>query len=225
MLSNEEKRILHLILEANCVASIGMLQPYLKMSRTSIGRLLYSLEKKGFVKRFRIKDETYAKIVSTQITSLRVLFGIKAPTLYLGLLGLPRPEYPEPVTLTSLKLLEDTGIKILEVIVATSREALEKHSQTLEEFTVKKRMKISYILVSPDDYDHCLTEIKKVVEEKISKYNIVCDVTGGTKIMTLALAEIAHEHNLPIMYVYLEKMKLIKLNIEIWKAIYNIIIK
>ena len=221
MLSDEEKRILYLILEANCVTSIGMLQPYLKMSRTSIGRLLYSLEKKGFVKRFRIKDETYAKIVPTQVTNLRVMFRIKAPILYIGLLGLPRPEYPEPVTLTSLKLLEDAEIRILDVIVTTSREALKKQVHALEEATAKKGLKITYLLVSPDDYNDCFNKIKEAVEERILKYNIVCDVTGGTKIMTLALAKIAHEYCLPMMYVYLEKMKLVKLNIEGWRAIHN----
>ena len=213
-LSDVEEAVLETVLRLGCETSLTQIHNSLgthKISRTALGRYLYLLQKKGFIERYRVKGETWAKIKPEKIQQLRRKYGIKAPIMYLGLLGLPRPEYPEPETITAIKLLEKEGVKICKVAVASSREALDKHKSKINAFLAKKKVIIRYIEVQPDDYFKCKEELLKLINSNIIKHNIICDVTGGTKIMTLALAEVARKYDLPLIYVFLEKIRLIKL--------------
>jgi len=221
-LTEVERGIVSIMLQKCSDVDIAELQYKLRISRSVIGRLLYNLERKGVIERFKVKGETHARLKGTAINMLRSMFKVKTPIAYLGLVGFVKDEYPEIITITSLKKLRELGVKVSKAIVASSNECISMSRSVIEGYTRSLNIKTEYAYLKPDDYQDCIGVLRGIVESNIRTYNIVCDVTGGTKIMTLALSHVALEYKLPILYVYIKNLKPIMLNVNAWRNILDV---
>lgn len=151
-----------------------------------------------------IQKKGKGKYLLRRKTPLCYLFDDVDSFYYVGLLG-KRDLHNEPEPETAILLLMQEGIRIDKRIIFTTPEALYSWSNfDFSQYNIK-------ILNTRDLLDISLIE-KRLYETIMPEMNnglIILDCTSLTKTATIAVYNIAIKLNIPLIYVYEDKNKLV----------------
>jgi hypothetical protein len=159
---------------------------------------------------FRLKDRRLRPYTFRYWTHSSLLVGY--PQQYEGtkvvlfaLLGKKnQKEVPEPEV--SVRVLEETGMRIEKCLVFTTKEALESWPDSLE------RKKFEVELVDPSCFFKDYRFLYELFRQKFKDLDcrgrmIVLDVTSGTKLGTVAMFKLGMDQLIPAIYVSYEDLE------------------
>jgi len=146
----------------------------------------------------RIKGKGNYKINEKIIQPLREFLKIKAPICLIGGFGIEPSLFIDIIdALTQLSIIPKKYILI------TSPEAKSKFFKIKNQSEIKIKIDIKefdYMSILRENYEKIHQEIENIVIKEIMKYNLICELTGGTKPITIALMKIAEEYHLNRIY-------------------------
>lgn len=143
------------------------------------------LERKGIVERRHEGRAVIVRVRHEWIQPLREYFSLEAKQCYTGLAI--NSKDIENIQIALKAFIEKELDKIL---IVTSKEAISSLERALHHLSPE------WLIVDPEDYNSCFKTMEFRIRSLLPLYSIVCDLTGGSKIMSLALSEIARKYNL-----------------------------
>ena len=132
------------------------------------------------------------------ISSLRQKFNIVVPIVLVGGLGTEITLYAD-----ILDALAQQSILPRKYVLLTSPEIGIQFNKTYPE---EKRdietqlIQLEYPRILRGNLSLLREKLTEIVEELLGRNNLICELTGGTKPVTIALLEISHNYNLRKMY-------------------------
>ncbi|MBN1800383.1 MAG: helix-turn-helix transcriptional regulator [Candidatus Lokiarchaeota archaeon] len=145
----------------------------------------------------RIKKRGYYKINETSIQPLRSLFQEIVPICLIGGLG------QLDLFTAVLAALEDISILPKKYLLLTSPE-LSKDFKKFDKGkfkSVKTEVKaVNFQEILRENYPEVLSNLEDLIIENINEFEIICELTGGTKPVSLALRELSDKYGLKRMY-------------------------
>ncbi|RLF24466.1 MAG: hypothetical protein DRN15_01740 [Thermoprotei archaeon] len=165
------------------------------------------LERKGFIERRHDGRAVIVRVRPVWIQPLRRLFGIRAPLCYMGLMNKPMLGRT-PIIRQSLNVLKDVNVDVERVVVVASEEGRREGEYCLREYQP------DWVIVDPHDYEECFKKIEDKVVELLPREEVICDLTGGTKLMSLALSDVAMKYGLRRFFTLTDARRIIWLVIR-----------
>ena len=156
---------------------------------------LQALEGAGLIRRSRGRNNwkaKFAEIVPEKIQLVRKYFGITVPIVCMG--GLDDPEHVRGVRRV---FRNDTNLTPLKYIFVISNNFKRKiagipKDTVFEEFEEN---------ILEEDFEEVYRKIRSIVEREITNYEVVLDLTCGSRVCVLSLFKIAWEFGLRCFYV------------------------
>ncbi len=148
------------------------------------------LERKGIIERRHEGRAVVVRVRPEWIQPLRDYFGLEAKRCYAGLLA--EDNDVENIRKALSLLTEGKPDKVLLIASAEARIRLEGAFRDLSP---------EWLVVDPEDYTGCFKLMDNKIQELVQIYSIVCDLTGGSKVMSLALSEVARKYSLKRLLV------------------------
>jgi len=142
------------------------------------------LERKGIVERYHDGRAVVVRIKPKWIQPLRKSLGISADICYMGLAF---GEDALKKIRASMDLVTFSPKRIVLISEEPSRESLRGELDDLVH---------EWVLVDPSDYHVCRLRIEDKVSSLLPQYEVVCDLSGGNRIMALALSEVGRGYGL-----------------------------
>ena len=146
------------------------------------------LERKGIIERRHEGRAVIVRVKPEWIQPLRAFLGIKADPCYVGLLS---KVDPPQIIRNSLDLLNLSPRKVLII----SDEEGNKHMEELSD------LEPTLLLVDSSEYRACYEVINNKIRDLVRDYEIFCDLSGGNRVMMLALNEVARKYSLRRFFV------------------------
>jgi len=122
-----------------------------------------------------------------KIVPICLIGGLGIPTLFIDILTAF-----EEISLLPRKYVLFTSPDYHEEFRKLDRGKYEKIETLAREF--------SYQDVLRENYEKLYEELEKTLAEEIKKYEIVCEITGGTKMVSIALLNLSAKYNLRRCY-------------------------
>ncbi|MFX0125552.1 MAG: hypothetical protein ACFFAE_18160, partial [Candidatus Hodarchaeota archaeon] len=118
---------------------------------------------------------------------------------YLGMVGKKNPSLQLN---QSLKRLKSQGWTFKGVYIFTTTEIIKTLKNDEHWLSLKKILSESHLVDVPLlEFEQSYKIMKQVIEDNISQYSIIADITGLTKIHTLSLYILAKEYGLKRFYL------------------------
>lgn len=173
----------------------------LQISETNARHHLKILLEHGIVKKEKQKGTKaiYLRITPKFLERARKYFAVDTEYLYTGMTGIDNPGMQ---VVSAIERLTSENWPIQSIYIFTTQEAINKLEKDESWHSLKdKYTECISILVPAFAFNETYQSIKRVVETKIHQYSIVADVTGSTKIHTLALYSLAKEYGIKRVYL------------------------
>jgi hypothetical protein len=174
---------------------------YLKISETNARHHLNQLLTNEIVQKVKQKG---TKAIFLQITPqfferARHYFNIESPTAYFGMVG---KKDPGQQLKNALERFDTNNRVIKALFVFSTHENIDTLQEDDHWQMIHNEMSEAQLLpIPPFDFDTTYQLMKKTIEDEIPKFSLITDVTGSTKIHTLALYSLAQEFGLVRVYL------------------------
>jgi hypothetical protein len=110
--------------------------------------------------------------------------------------------------------LKEVSILPKEYIILTSTEIKSEFKKFVSDEKIQQKYDVNAIFHLFDyekelkgDMIEIKKQAEKIIQEKIFNFEIICDLTGGTKLVTIALSNLSEKYNLRTIYFTGEKIK------------------
>ncbi|MEE9378979.1 MAG: hypothetical protein V3V33_13185 [Candidatus Lokiarchaeia archaeon] len=156
---------------------------------------LDELVKAGLLK--RIKKRGFYKLNERNIQKLRIEFQKTVPVCLVGGLGIPT------LFTDILAALEEISILPKKYIMITSPDYHEEFRRFEKgKYSEMKTIvhEFDYQSVLRENYNKVYTELEKIIKKEIYEFEIICEVTGGTKPVSIALLNLSNHYSLRRCY-------------------------
>ncbi|MHA1609130.1 MAG: MarR family transcriptional regulator [Candidatus Njordarchaeales archaeon] len=168
------------------------------LSNQALNYSLKRLIKLGYVT--RVMEGIYAL---SRVSPICFLSSDVNNVFYIGGLGLRNNrDTPEPIV--AKELLEKNGVKVADLLVFTTADALKSWEDYAMKFKLRKLDKNAL-----KDINVMREELKEEVTKAMEKAPVVLDCTSLNKVFTIAMYQLAQEQKLPLIYVYEDTKELI----------------
>jgi DNA-binding transcriptional ArsR family regulator len=154
---------------------------------------LTQLEEAGIIRRRRDWKVKYAEIVPEMIQGVREHLAVKAPALYIGSID----EDPWVIRRVRQVLLDRSRVNPKKYIFLTTDEMKGKVSGITDDVEI---MAMADKIIK-HSFDGVYQAVRSLVESNILEYEIVFDVTCGSRFTAMAFFGLAHEFNLRAFYI------------------------
>lgn len=152
----------------------------------------------------RTKGRGNYELNKEMIQPLRKKYNQMVPICIIGGLGL-------------VSLFEELIEQLKEISILPKKYIILTSEKIKKEFEEEKLDEVSEVEIGMElfdykevlrgDYERIYTEAKKLIEQELFKYEVICELTGGTKLVTIALNELADNYHLRKIYYNSETIK------------------
>jgi len=167
--------------------------PLEEVSDARLYHNLTQLEEAGIIRRRRDWKVKYAEILPEMIQGVREYLGVKAPVLYIGALD----EDPGAMRRVRQVLLDRSRVQPEKYIFLGTDELKRKVSGITDDVEI---MTMPPKIIE-HSFDGVYEAVRSIVESKIIDYEVVFDVTYGSRFTAIAFFGLAHEFNLRAFYI------------------------
>lgn len=146
----------------------------------------------------RTKGRGNYKLNKTMIQPLRKAFDIKVPICLIGGLGKEISLFVDIID-----ALQQLSIIPKKYILATSPEVKEQFNSLNfnKDYQIEPIVyQLDYQTVLRENYTEIYELFKKIIEEQIYEFEIICELTGSTKPMSIALMVLGEHYRLKRIY-------------------------
>jgi DNA-binding transcriptional ArsR family regulator len=174
---------------------------HLKVSETNSRHHLKLLLSDGVVRKEKQKGTKaiYLRISPKFIERTRRCFNIESEYSYIGMVG---AQSPETQIKDAIKRVRSQNWQIEKITAFTTEPVIKILEQSETWADLVKDHPGSTLIVTPlIELDETIGVMRQAVDELIYKYSVVADVTGLTKLHTLAMYIIAKDYGLHRVYL------------------------
>ena len=205
------KKLVEEVLKNEEIEFKELYEKKLEISETNARHHMQKLIEAGVLEKKKKKGSKaiYLAIQPEQIQPLRNYYNIQSNFILFVIAG---NQDPGNQVKKSIELSQFNGFKLDEIEILTSKDGdtLLKSSEEYIWITEKK-IKHNFNFLEIFDFENCKTIIEQAILKHIHKNDIITDITGGTKIMTLALFIETQKFNLTAYYLPINESRMIKL--------------
>lgn len=154
---------------------------------------LQVLESVGLIRRCRSLDNwktKLAEIVPEKIQIVRKYFEVSVPVVCVG--GLEDPEH-----LIDVRTVLERELKPSKYIYLVREDLKNRFSGVSEKITFE----VFKQDVWEEGFEELYSRVKRIVEQEIADFEVVFDMTNGSRVCILALSKLSWEYNLRCFYI------------------------
>jgi len=201
------EKIIKEFLKKQEILEYQYIKDYVKKDTTRPDYHLNLLVESGLLERTKGRGNYRLNLQNLQL--LRNIYKRMTPICLIGGLGKEVELYSE-----ILDMLKNISIIPRKYVIITSPEANKEFEQLSSKDDFKKIYDVDtklhlfdYIKELKGDYDKIQEFSEKLIREHIYNFEIITELTGGTKLITIALVKLAEKYNLRKIYYSSEEIK------------------
>lgn len=194
--SSIRRKIIQLFLETTKIINYDNIKKIVKNDTSRPDYHLNLLVENNLI--LRTKGRGNYQINEKQIQFLRSYFKIKVPICLLGGLGLELSLYVDIIdALKQISIIPNKYILITSPEIKKQFENLNSSEKTQMETVMYE---YDYQKILREDYQKVHNVLKNLIQKEIYDFEIICELTGSTKPVSIALMALGEQYNLQRIY-------------------------